>query len=57
MLMVDMITMIVERIEEFVAFKGACEIESLFKEFEDFDDLIYRPENLAILKYCYEKYK
>ena len=26
----------VEQIEEFFAFKGACEIESLFKEFEDF---------------------
>ena len=33
-----------ERIEEFVASKGACEIESLFKEFEDFDDSVYRPE-------------
>ena len=47
----------VEWIEEFVAFKGACEIESLFKEFEDFDDSVYRPENLAILKYFYENYK
>ena len=46
-----------ERIEEFVAFEGACEIESLFKEFEDFDDSVYRPENLAILKYFYENYK
>ena len=36
---------------------GAYEIESLFKEFEYFDDLVYRPENLAILKYCYENYK
>ena len=47
----------VERIEEFVAFKGACEIESLFKEFEDFDDSVYRPGNWAILKYCYENYE
>ena len=47
----------VERIEEFVAFKGACEIESLFKKFEDFDDSVYRPENFAILKYCYDNYK
>ena len=47
----------VERIEEFFAFKGAYEIESMFKEFEDFDDACYRPENLAILKYCYENYK
>ena len=38
-------------------FKGACEIESLFKEFEDFDDLVYRLEKLAILKYCYENYE
>ena len=47
----------VERIEEFVAFKGAYEIESLFEKFEDFDDSVYRPENLAILKYCYYNYK
>ena len=46
-----------ERIEEFVAFKGAYEIESLFEKFEDFDDLVYRPENFAILKYCYDNYK
>ena len=36
---------------------GAYEIESLFKEFEDFDDSVYRPENLATLKYCYENYE
>ena len=47
----------VERIEEFVAFKGAYEIESLFEKFEDFDDSVYRPENFAILKYCYDNYK
>ena len=47
----------VEQIEEFVAFMGAFEIESLFKECENFDDSVYRPENLAILKYCYENYK
>ena len=41
----------VERIEEFVAFMGDYEIESIFKEFHDFDDSVYRPENLAILKY------
>ena len=46
-----------EQIEEFVAFMGAYEIESLFKEFEDFDDSVYRPENFAILKYCYENYE
>ena len=40
----------VERIEEFVAFKGAYEIESLFEKFKDFDDLVYRPANFAILK-------
>ena len=47
----------VEQIEEFVAFMGAYEIESMFKEFEDFDDLVYRPENFDILKYCYDNYK
>ena len=47
----------VEQIEEFVAFMGAYETESLFKEFEDFDDSVYRHENLVILKYCYENYK
>ena len=44
----------VEQIEEFVAFKGSYEIECLF---EDFDDSFYRPENFAILKYCYDNYK
>jgi len=38
----------VERIENFVAFKGAYEIESLFEKYEAFDDDVYRPENLAI---------
>ena len=47
----------VEQIEEFVAFMGAYEIESMFKEFKDFDDAASRPENLAILKYCYENYE
>ena len=47
----------VERIEEFVAFKGAYEIESLFEKYEDFDDSVYRPEIFAILKYCYDNYK
>ena len=47
----------VEQIEEFVAFMGSYEIESLFKECENFDDSVYRPENLAILKYCYENYE
>ena len=36
---------------------GAYEIESLFKECENFDDSVYRPENLAILKYFYENYE
>ena len=36
---------------------GAYEIESMFKEFEDFDDAAYRPQNLAIVKYCYENYE
>src|SRR3989337_3337317 len=47
----------VERIEEFVAFKGAYEIESLFEKYEAFDDDVYRPENFSILKYCYENYE
>ena len=47
----------VERIEEFVAFKGAYEIESLSKKYEAFYDDVYRPENFAILKYFYENYK
>ena len=47
----------VERIEEFIAFKGAYEIVSLFKKYEAFDDDVYRLENFAILKYCYDNYK
>ena len=47
----------VEQIEEFVAFKAAYEIESLFEKYEAFDDDVYRPENLAILRYCYENYE
>ena len=39
----------VEQIEEFVAFMGAYEIESMFKEFENLYDAVYRPENFAIL--------
>ena len=35
---------------------GAYEVESMFKAFDDFDDSVYRPENLAILRYCYENY-
>ena len=29
----------------------------MFEKFEDFDDSVYRPENLSILKYCYGNYK
>ena len=39
MLEVYMITN-VEQIEEFVAFMGAYEIESMFKAFDDFDDSV-----------------
>ena len=46
-----------EQIEEFVAFMGAYEVESMFKAFDDFDDSVYRPKNLAILRYCYESYE
>ena len=47
----------VERIEEYVAFKGAYEIESPFEKYEDYDEVVYRAEIFAILKYCYENYK
>ena len=47
----------VKRIEEFVAFKGAYETESLFEKYEDFDDSVYRPEIFVVLKYCYDNYK
>ena len=47
----------VEQIEEFVAFKAAYDIEALFEKYEAFDDDGYRPENLAILGYCYENYE
>ena len=36
---------------------GAYEIESLFEKYEAFDDDVYRPENFAILKDCYDNYK
>ena len=36
---------------------GAYEIESMLKEFDDFDDSVYRPENFATLRYCYENYE
>ena len=32
----------VEQIEEFVALMGACEIEAMCKDFENFDDVVYR---------------
>ena len=47
----------VEQIEEFVAFMGPYEIESMFKAFDDFDDSVYRPNFFAILRYCYENYE
>ena len=47
----------IEQIEEFVAFKAAYEIESLFEKYEAFDDDVHRSENFAILKYCYDNYK
>ena len=36
---------------------GAYEIESLFKTCENLHDVVYRPENFAILKYCYENFE
>ena len=47
----------VEQIEEFVAFKGAYEIESFFEEYEDCDDALYISEKISTLKYFYENYK
>ena len=41
----------VQQIEEFVAFKGAYEIASLI---ETYDATLYKSENFAILKYCYD---
>ena len=29
----------------------------MFEKYEAFDDDVYRPENFAILKYCYENYE
>ena len=43
----------VEQIEEFVAFKRAYEIASLI---EKYDAALYKSENFAILKYCYDNY-
>src|ERR1041384_1641651 len=42
-----------EKIEEFVAFKGAYEITSLLKTI---DDAPYKSECLSILNYCLENY-
>ena len=47
----------VGQIEEFVAFKGAYEIECLFIEYEDCDDAVYRSQHFAIFEYCYENYE
>ena len=43
----------VQQIEEFVAFKGAYEIASLIGKY---DATLYKSENCAILKYCYDNY-
>ena len=43
----------VQQIEEFVAFKGAYEIASLI---ETYGATLYKSENFAILKYCYDNY-
>ena len=40
-----------EQIEEFVAFKGACEITYLIK---NIDDAPYKSESLDVLNYCIE---
>ena len=43
----------VQKIEEFVAFRGTCEIASFI---EECDTTLSKSENLAILKYCYDNY-
>src|SRR3954467_6756961 len=43
----------VEKIEVFVAFKGAYEIASLI---EKYYDTIHKSENFAVLAYCFENY-
>jgi hypothetical protein len=43
----------VEKIEEFVAFKGAYEIASLI---ERYHDTIHQSENFEVLAYCFENY-
>ena len=43
----------VQQIEEFVAFKDAYEIASLI---EKDDATLYKSENFAIFKYCYDNY-
>ena len=43
----------VEKIEEFVAFKGAYEIASLI---EKYYDTIHKSENFEVLSYCFENY-
>ena len=47
----------VERIEEFIAFKGAYEIAALFDIIANDDVTPYKSENLVVLKYCFENYK
>ena len=53
--MVYMITMMWNEQKNLLLLRD--EIESLFEKYEAFDDDVYRPENFAILKYCYENYK
>src|SRR4051812_17937856 len=43
----------VEKIEEFVAFKGAYEIASLI---EKYYDTIHKSENFVVLAYCFDNY-
>ena len=42
-----------QQIKEFVASRGTCEIASFI---EECDTTLYKCENLAILKYCYDNY-
>ena len=55
--MVDIISMMWNEYKNLSLLRVLMKIESLFGKYEDFDDDVYRPENFAILKYCYDNYK
>ena len=43
----------VQQIQELVAFRGTCQIASFI---EECDTTLYKSENFAIFKYCYDNY-